>query len=174
MKLIFETCEPRPEVLKGELKEDIFAARLMDVILEKAEGVYQKPEVFFENTFPTQGLKDLLSETFGRLTGKRPANNSVIRLETAFGGGKTHNLIALYHIARGGTTASMLKGLLAPELIPTRPIPNVVGVVGSDLETSEGFRHPDTGVTTWTLQGEIAHAVCDDVDDAPLVVNPME
>ena len=157
MKLIFETCEPRPEVLTGELKEDIFAARLMDVILGKAEDVYQKPDVFFDNTFPTQGLKGLLSEVFGRLTGKRPANNSVIRLETAFGGGKTHNLIALYHIARGGGDASLLKGLLSPDLIPNRPIPNVVGVVGSDLETSEGFRHPDTGVTTWTLQGEIAH-----------------
>ena len=157
MQLIFETCEPRPEVLRGQLKEDIFAARLMDVILGKAETVYQDPRVFFDNTFPTQGLKDLLSESFGRLTGRRPANNSVIRLETAFGGGKTHNLIALYHIARGSADASLLRGLLAPEMVPARPIPNVVGVVGSDLETSEGFRHPDTGVTTWTLQGEIAH-----------------
>lgn len=157
MQRIFETCEPRPEVLKGELKEDIFAARLMDVILGKAENVYQDPQVFFENTFPTQGLKDLLAEVFGRLTGKRPANNSVIRLETAFGGGKTHNLIALYHTARGRADARMLKGLLAPDLIPSRPIPNVVGIVGSDLETSEGFQHPDTGVMTWTLQGEIAH-----------------
>ncbi len=50
MKLIFETCEPRPEFLKGELKEDTFAARLMDVILEKAEEVYQKPQAFFDNT----------------------------------------------------------------------------------------------------------------------------
>ena len=64
MKLIFETCEPRPEVLKGELKEDIFAARLMDVILEKAEDVYQKPQTFFENTYPTGGLKALAEEVF--------------------------------------------------------------------------------------------------------------
>ena len=157
MKLIFETCEPRPEVLKGELKEDIFAARLMDVILEKAEDVYQKPQTFFENTYPTGGLKALAEEVFGRLTGKRPANNSVIRLETAFGGGKTHNLIALYHIAQGRADARMLRGLLSPELVPAKAIPNVVGVVGSDLETSQGFQHSDTGVTTWTLQGEIAH-----------------
>jgi hypothetical protein len=157
MKLIFESCEPRPEVLKGELKEDIFAARLMDVILGKAEIVYQDPRVFFDNTFPTQGLKDLLSETFGRLTGKQPANNSVIRLETAFGGGKTHNLIALYHTARGSANAKLLKGLLDPDLIPARPIPKIVGIVGSDLETSEGFQHPDSGIMTWTLQGEIAH-----------------
>ncbi len=157
MKLIFETCEPRPEVLKGELKEDIFAARLMDVILEKAEEVYQKPQIFFDNTYPTQGLKDLAEEVFGRLTGKQAANNSVIRLETAFGGGKTHNLIALYHIARGRANAQMLSGLLPPELIPSKPIRNIVGIVGSDLETSQGFQHPNTGVTTWTLQGEIAH-----------------
>ncbi len=157
MDLIFKTCDPRPEVLTGELKDDIFAARLMDVILGKAEDVYQKPAVFFENTYPTQGLKDLAVEVFGRLTGKRPANNSVVRLETAFGGGKTHNLIALYHVATGRATREMLKGLLPGELVPTKPIPNIVGIVGSDLETSEGFQHLDTGTTTWTLQGEIAH-----------------
>jgi len=157
MKLIFETCEPRPEVLKGELKDDIFAARLMDVVLGTAEDVYGKAGAFFENTYPTQGLRDLAAEVFGRLTGKRPANNSVIRLETSFGGGKTHNLIALYHIAKGRATSQMVRGLLPAELLPATPIPNIVGIVGSDLETSEGFQHADTGVVTWTIQGEIAH-----------------
>jgi hypothetical protein len=47
MKPIFETCEPRPEVLKGELRDDIFAARLGDVIESRAEDVYGKPSIFF-------------------------------------------------------------------------------------------------------------------------------
>ena len=157
MELIFKSCDPRPEVLKGELKDDIFAARLMDVVLGTAEDVYGKAGPFFENTYPTQGLRDLAAEVFGRLTGKRPANNSVVRLETSFGGGKTHNLIALYHIAKGRATPQMVRGLLPAELIPAKPIPNIVGIVGSDLETSEGFQHADTGVVTWTVQGEIAH-----------------
>jgi len=86
-KTIFDNCEPRPEVLKRELREEIFAARLRDVIEGQADPIYQDPATFF----------DKLDEALGRLTGVKPANNSIIRLETAFGGGKTHNLIGLYH-----------------------------------------------------------------------------
>jgi predicted AAA+ superfamily ATPase len=93
MKTIFDACEPRPEVLEGELRDDIFAARLRDVIEGRAEDVYGDPAVFFENTYPTQGLRALLTEALGRLTGKKAGSSPVIRLETAFGGGKTHNLI---------------------------------------------------------------------------------
>ena len=50
---IFEKCIPRPEVLSGELTEDIFAARLMDVMLGIADPVYGDPDIFFENTYPT-------------------------------------------------------------------------------------------------------------------------
>ena len=101
MKTIFDLCQPREDVLKGELKEEIFAARLRDVIEGKAVDIYQDPGKFFDNTYPTQGMKILLSTALGRLTGKSPTNNPILRLETAFGGGKTHNLIALYHVARG-------------------------------------------------------------------------
>ena len=46
MKTIFGSCEPRPEVLKGELREEIFAARLRDVIEGKADPIYQDPAIF--------------------------------------------------------------------------------------------------------------------------------
>ena len=101
MHTIFQTCAPRAEVLRGELRDDIFAARLKDVIVGKADAVYQEPSIFFDNTYPTAGLKLLLAEALGRLSGVKAANNAIIRLETAFGGGKTHNLIALYHAATG-------------------------------------------------------------------------
>ena len=152
MRTVFDTCEPRPEVLKGELREDIFAARLSDVIRNKADPVYQDPATFFDNTYPTQGLKNLLGEALGRLTGVRPANNAVIRLETAFGGGKTHNLIGLYHAARGyAPGAAFADGALVPAAGAVR----VVGVVGSDLQPSDGLEHGD--VTTYTLWGELAY-----------------
>lgn len=67
MKPIFETCNPREEVLRGELKDEIFAARLKDVMDEKAEAVYQDPQTFFDNTYPTAGLKTLLAEALGRV-----------------------------------------------------------------------------------------------------------
>jgi hypothetical protein len=157
MKPIFETCEPRPEVLQGDLREDIFAARLRDVIEGRAEEIYGKPAVFFENTFPTDGLRDLLTEVLGRLTGRKANACPVIRLETAFGGGKTHNLIALYHATRHPLTPDMVRLVVEPALLPPKPIRLVAGVVGSDMEPAVGFLHADTGIRTFTLGGEIAH-----------------
>ncbi|GIW55575.1 MAG: hypothetical protein KatS3mg082_1979 [Nitrospiraceae bacterium] len=101
MKTIFETCQPRDEVLRGELREQQFAASLTKVLRGTADDVYGDPSTFFANTYPTSGLKSLLSEGLGRLTGFNPTSAPVIRLETSFGGGKTHNLIGLYHLARG-------------------------------------------------------------------------
>ena len=152
LKTVFQTCEPRPEVLTGELREEIFAARLRDVMDGKADPVYQDPPTFFDNTYPTEGLRLLLDEALGRLTGAKPANNAVIRLETAFGGGKTHNLIALYHAAHGFTPGPTF---VDSALIPRRGAARVVGVVGSDLQPRDGLDHGDA--TTYTLWGELAY-----------------
>lgn len=153
MKTIFESCKPREEVLQGELKDEIFRASLTDVHSGKAEAVYQDPSVFFEHTYRTDGLKTLLKEAMGRLTGVKPSNNPVIRLETSFGGGKTHNLIALYHLARGKVTHDKVPDLVPSDLLPAKPI-RVISLVGSDLEPSTGMPHG--GVTTYTLWGEMA------------------
>ena len=152
MKEIFETCEPRAEVLEGELREELFAARLKDVIDGKADPVYQDPKLFFDNTYATDGLTLLLDEALGRLTGFKPANNAIIRLETAFGGGKTHNLIALYHAACGYRPPKLD---LHKELFPTEGAIRIVGVVGSDLDPSSGLEHD--GLRTYTLWGELAY-----------------
>ena len=154
MKTIFESCQPRPEVLLGELSEDIFAARLRDVVEGNAEAVYQNPSVFFENTYPTDGLKLLVNEVLGRLTGFKPTNSPIIRLETAFGGGKTHNLIALYHLAKGGIQESIVRHIVDVNLLPKEKI-EIAGVVGSDLDPANGLEHGD--VTTYTLWGEMAY-----------------
>jgi hypothetical protein len=157
MRPVFETCQPRPEVLSGELKEDIFAARLRDVIDGKAEDIYQDPARFFDNTYPTEGLRLLLREALGRLTGLYPANSPILRLETAFGGGKTHNLIALYHAAAGNATAAMAQGVLDPVLLPRPGQVRAAGVVGSDLDPSTGLHHPGHQIRTFTLWGELAY-----------------
>ena len=91
MKTIFELATPCDEVLQGDLREDMFAARLKDVMLRTADDVYKDPNRFFENTFPTDGLKTLLDEVVGRVTGQAPANNPIIRLETSFGGAFRNN-----------------------------------------------------------------------------------
>ncbi len=158
MKTIFKTCEPRPEVLSGELREDIFAARLKDVMDGTADLIYGDPRTFFDNTYPTAGLKTLLNEALGRLVGDATGKNAVIRLETAFGGGKTHSLIALYHIATGRAPADQVAGLLgASAPLPKPGQITVAGVIGSDLDPTVGIYHPADGTKTYTLWGELAY-----------------
>ncbi len=152
MKTIFDSCTPRDDVLTGELRDDMFAAKLRDVMDGTADPIYQKPDRFFENTYPTVGLKTLAAEVFGRLT-ERPAAAAVIRLETQFGGGKTHNLIALYHLAKAAK-AKKAVSILDASLVPTKSVPFIAGIVGSEMETS-GLDHGD--VTTFTVWGEIAY-----------------
>ena len=101
MQTIYDTCTPRPDVLAGTITEDQFAAKLSNVVADTAADVYRIPEQFFSSTYPTTGMRTLIDDCFGRLTGKGGGAAS-IRLDTSYGGGKTHQLIALYHIAKHG------------------------------------------------------------------------
>lgn len=101
-KDLFNACTPRGDVLAGDLAESIFAASLDEVVRGTAPVAYGDAEQFFAATFPSAGLRELLLEALGRVTGARPTAPPVIRLETNLGGGKTHNLIALWHAAKGG------------------------------------------------------------------------
>lgn len=154
MQTVFDVCQPREEVLRGDLREQQFAASLTKVLRGNADAVYGDPASFFANTYATGGLKSLLREGLGRLTGVSPGSAAVIRLETSFGGGKTHNLIALYHLCCGGVSPKVAAGFVSPELLPPEPIPRIAGVVGPDMDVSEGVDHGQ--VRTFTLWGELA------------------
>ena len=152
MQPIFETCVPREDVLTGELRDEMFAARLKDVVDGVGVPVYNDAKLFLESTYYTEGLKTLIREVMGRLSGGSPANSPFIRLETSFGGGKTHNLIALFHLAQGHHEG-LPKDLIPTEWIPKKPWPTV-GLVGSDMEPANGIDHGS--VRTHTLWGELA------------------
>ncbi|NET10937.1 MAG: ATP-binding protein, partial [Symploca sp. SIO2B6] len=155
---IFDTCNPRPKILSGDLSLDLFAAKLRLVVEGKAPQVYQSPEMFLQNTFATDGLKTLIAEVFGRLTGKT-VGSPVIRLETSFGGGKTHDEIALWHVAKRGRHLQGLERFIEDlSLIPDRPI-QVAAIDGRDLDPEVGIYHGETGITTYTLWGEIAYQI---------------
>lgn len=101
---MFEACTPREDVLIGELAEDQFAASLADVAHSNdAPAVYADPKLFFEKTYPTDGLQELLGRLATRFVSYQDneysGTNGVLRLDTSFGGGKTHNQIAAYHLA---------------------------------------------------------------------------
>ena len=170
MKTVMDSCTPRPEVLEGLLAEDVFAAELTPVLRGEGPQVYREAETFFANTYPTQGLRALVREVFLRLSGQ--GGNPLLRLETAMGGGKTHGLIALYHLARTGEAAS--EELLPPELRLREPV-RIAAVVGKDFGP-EGYQHGSLRVATlwgeiaWQLGGEEAYqavALADRQGSAP-------
>jgi hypothetical protein len=155
MQTVFDTCKPRDEVLRGELREQQFAASLTRVLRGDADAVYGVPVTFFKNTYPTGGLRSLLSEALGRLTAVKSTNAPVIRVETSFGGGKTHNLIALYHVCHDPAAARAFPDFVPAELLPKKPVRLIAGVVGGDLDAANGVDHGD--VRIFTLWGEIAY-----------------
>lgn len=96
---IFTACVPREDIQNGTFSEANFAARLGSVISGNGPDDYVIASRFFANTHPTTGLRSLVSEVLRRLGGDGDAP-SIFRLDTSFGGGKTHGLIALVHAAR--------------------------------------------------------------------------
>jgi len=157
LQSIFDTCIPREEILAGELSLDLFAAKLRLVVEGTAPQVYQDPRIFFANTFPTNGLKTLIAEVFGRLAGTA-VGSPIIRLETSFGGGKTHDEIALWHIARNGRQIEGLDRFANLSQIPDHPI-QAAAIACQDLDPINGIYHPETGIRTYTLWGEIAYQI---------------
>jgi Protein of unknown function (DUF499) len=155
---VLTTCTPRDEILSGELSLDLFAAKLKLVVDGNAPKIYQQPDLFFANTFPTDGLKTLLVEVFGRLGGKA-VGAPVIRLETSFGGGKTHDEIALWHIAKNGRGIEGLDRFTDDlQILPDAPI-QIAALTCQDLDPTNGDYHPESGITTYTLWGEIAYQI---------------
>ncbi len=95
-----DVIRPNTDVIEGTFRKSEFAADLQEVFERKAKTPeYGETDIFFNQTYITLGLKDLLVNTLKRLGGK--GGNPVIQLKTGFGGGKTHSLIALYHLVTG-------------------------------------------------------------------------
>lgn len=98
MKPFPTVAVPHQDIIKDKLTMDVFAANLWEVFKNRAPEEYQDPETFFKKTYETQGLKNIIEITRKRLQGE--GGDPVIQLQTPFGGGKTHTLIALYHKAK--------------------------------------------------------------------------
>ncbi len=95
-----ENCVLRDDVRQGTLTLAEFAADLYAVRTGDARNVYQLPNLFFDRTYPTYNLKTLVRDVLHRLSGR--GGKPVIRVQVAYGGGKTHALIALLHLAERG------------------------------------------------------------------------
>jgi hypothetical protein len=155
---LYDSAEPRQDVLAGTLSDAIFAASLDEVVAGTAPAQYGDPEVFFAATHPSAGLKTLLAEVLGRLSGAQPDAPPVIRLETNLGGGKTHNLIAAFHTARGGLgqNSPAAGEFVDPALLPSGPVR--VGVFVGTATGATSF--PEVhGIRPKTVWGHLALAL---------------
>ncbi len=119
---IYKTCRPRTDVLQGNFADADFAADLAQIIVGKGNEEYLDPARFFANTYPTRGLKNLLANVCRRLSGAGGEAAAIFRLDTSYGGGKTHGLIALTHAARGMNDVPNVPEFVDSSLLPGGPV----------------------------------------------------
>lgn len=150
--------EPHPDVAQGRYRQAEFAADLSQVVRRTAQIEYQDPVEFFGRTYITEGMKGLLVQAIRRVSGL--GGEPVIQLKTAFGGGKTHSMLALYHLLRGQVPLSKIPNVekvLVEAGVSECPTTNVAVLVGTALNPSK-VRRPVNfpGITIRTLWGEMA------------------
>ena len=150
-----EVMKPRREVMHGEFKTAEFAADLVQAVKGNASDDYTKPEKFFRMTHITAGLRGLMMDALRRVTGGDGA--AVCQIKTSFGGGKTHSMLALYHLMNGGFNAwsiPAVNGML--EELGLSALPRVnIAVIGGTHESASTPRVV-AGIETHTLWGKIA------------------
>ncbi len=154
---IFDLCQPRADVLAGKTADADFAADLASVIAGTASAEYGDAAGFFANTYPTRGLRDLLANVCARLSGADAAAATIFRLDTTYGGGKTHGLIALLHAAGGMKGVANASEFVDPALLPTGAV-RIAAFDGENADPANG-RDVGGGVLAYTPWGEIAHAL---------------
>lgn len=142
---------PHRDVREGSYQQAEFAADLWQVYENTGSPEYCDPYEFFRRTYVTDGLGELLAKANQRLRGN--GGDPVVELQVTFGGGKTHSMIALYHLFGGAITAN-LAGAEGLELGQVPTVRRAV-VVGTVLRPGSPIRHED-GIVANTLWGEIA------------------
>jgi Protein of unknown function (DUF499) len=156
----YKIVTPREDLREGKpLDASEFAVHLDQVREGRAPADYQKPERFFERTYLTRNLSSLATEVIRRLSGQRTETNAVFNLATQFGGGKTHALTLLYHLARSGPAASKWAGvstLLSRAGIASVPHAGAAVFVGTEFDSITGRGGNDGTPLRKTPWGEIA------------------
>ncbi len=100
LKPWFAIATPHEDIREGRLAEATFAADIWAVVQGTAPEVYLDAEDFFRKTYLTAGLSTVIQRVAGALRGGGETGDRIISLQTTFGGGKTHTLVALWHLAR--------------------------------------------------------------------------
>jgi hypothetical protein len=166
----YKVITPREDLRDGRpLDASEFAVHLDHVRDGRAPDVYQKPEEFFERTYLTKNLRDLAVQVTRRLNGIKVETSAIFNLSTQFGGGKTHALTLLYHLAHGGKASKNWKGvqfILQDANVDSVPTAAAAVFVGTEFDSLTGrggvngepLRKTPWGEIAWQLGGAEAFA----------------
>jgi hypothetical protein len=157
----YKVVTPREDLREDRpLDASEFAVHLDQVRDSRAPEVYQNPARFFERTYLTKSLTGLASEVLRRLSGIKTETSAVFNMTTQFGGGKTHSLLLLYHLASNGAAANEWQGVRRlTELAGIRSVPNarIAVFVGTEFDPISGRGGDDGTPVRKTPWGELAY-----------------
>jgi predicted AAA+ superfamily ATPase len=150
-----EVVTPHPDVSSGRYQQAEFAADLWQVYQNEGSDEYKHPTEFFRRTFITAGLKQLLQRALARMAGT--GGDPVVELQTNFGGGKTHSMLALWHLFSGASAADLpgVEELVKEAGVAVAPGVRRAVIVGTKIPPGQPQTKPD-GTVVRTLWGEIA------------------
>lgn len=151
-----EIVTPHPDVASGRYQQAEFAADLWQVYLDEGSDEYRLPTEFYRRTYLTEGLKQLLTGSLMRLSGT--GGDPVIELQTNFGGGKTHAMLALYHLFFGVSASELpgLESIFAASGVSEPPADvKTVVLVGNKISPGQLHKKKD-GTVIRTIWGELA------------------
>jgi len=150
-----EVVTPHKDVASGRYQQAEFAADLWQVHLGEGSDEYRKPVEFFRRTYLTQSLNQLLIGAVQRLAGQ--GGDPVVQLQTNFGGGKTHSMLALYHLFSNATPGELvgIDEVLKEAGVSRPPKVNRVVLVGNKISPGNPVTKSD-GTVVRTLWGELA------------------
>jgi hypothetical protein len=154
---------PFDEIIRGNIVESLYAADLWSVYTSRAPERYQNPDQFFQRTYFTSSLRNFLSDLARRLSGD-PNVNPVVLILTGLGGGKTHSLIAAYHISKNANylSASVIEKLEKEGIsIPRGVNPIVIVFDGAQLDP----QYLSKNYGTRTLWGYIFKKLYEETND---------
>lgn len=163
MKPWFKNVKPHKDIQEGHLDESVFAANLAEVADGTGREIYTNPDMFFQKTYFTVGLKNIAKRVVLGLNGGQDAENRVISLQTGFGGGKTHTLISLYHLAKWAKKLKKnesVKDLISFTGEPKFENPKIAVFTNTTNDPVQGriVKHDTKGeLTIRTLWGELAY-----------------
>ncbi len=170
LKPWYQVVTPREDLRDNRpLDASEFAIHLDQIRDGRAHKDYIEPDRFFERTHVTGSLLDLASQTLRRLSGIALETNAVFNMSTQFGGGKSHSLTALYHLAKNGDKAKSWKGvgkILEKAQVSNVPEAAFAVFMGKEFDSLNGrggdgepVRKTPWGEIAWQLGGAKSFAV---------------